>query len=95
MEVKDIQERINNAIESEKLAQVEEMIAKGKIDTKENIRFVGGGLINIGSTLVFDNGRINLAKSIEIDNIARDIEFLFMREEISELRYDALMDVIK
>jgi hypothetical protein len=95
MEVKDIQERINSAVSAEELRQVEEMIANGYLSLNDRYSFIGGQVRNIGKTIKFDMGKIDMVRSIEIDNIARDVEYLFMREEISEVRYDALMDVIK
>jgi hypothetical protein len=94
MEVKDIQDRIVSAIEAEESRQIEQMISEGKLSIKDRQFYVGGQIRNIGKAIAFDIGAIMLVKSIEIDNIARDIDDLFMREEISEGRYNALMEAI-
>lgn len=91
MTIEYIISRINQAIEDEEQTQIKEMIYNGKIIINSNERYFNGRFASLGKTIRFDYGRINLVKSIEIDNIVRELNDLLMREEIPQWKYDHLL----
>lgn len=90
----EIEVRLQSVIEAEKLRQVDEMVKNNTISLGNKYLYLNGQIRNVGSYIKFDQGYIDLVYSQEVDNIARELEHLRMREEITELKFDSLMEVI-
>lgn len=89
-----IEERLQQAVEQEKFRQINEMFENNTLSLANKQLYLNGQIRNVGSYIIFDQGYIDLVYSQEIDNIARELEHSRMREEITELQFDSLMEVI-